>query len=172
MRRLTIASGVLLVVAICFLSFIPLPTGHWKLDMTLSEVWYLREHVELLRGEANSPRPTSDPDLRALIALGPPFLERMPPDLWGHPYVYRQSPNGDSFALYSVGVNGVDEGGAGDDITGPSKLYSCSEYGINCPLQLEDILRVGVAASATLALLVLLVCSGVFLYRRVHRRAA
>ena len=35
-------------------------------------------------------------------------------DPWGHPYVYRHKPDG--VMLYSIGPNGVDEGGMGDDI--------------------------------------------------------
>jgi len=35
-------------------------------------------------------------------------------DPWGHPYVYRHKP--DEIMLYSVGPNGADEGGMGDDI--------------------------------------------------------
>ena len=38
-------------------------------------------------------------------------------DLWGHPYVYIPSPShGAEFAIYSLGPNGVDEKGEGDDI--------------------------------------------------------
>ncbi|MEZ0229845.1 MAG: type II secretion system protein GspG [Planctomycetota bacterium] len=37
-------------------------------------------------------------------------------DPWGKPYVYNRV--GDQFTVYSVGVNGQDEGGAGDDVGG------------------------------------------------------
>jgi general secretion pathway protein G len=36
-------------------------------------------------------------------------------DPWGHQYVYRNTQ--DPLVLYSVGPNGVDEGGKGDDIS-------------------------------------------------------
>ncbi len=41
-------------------------------------------------------------------------------DIWGHPLVYRCPSNspGHLFRLYSIGPNGVDEDGAGDDIDG------------------------------------------------------
>lgn len=35
-------------------------------------------------------------------------------DSWGHPYVFQPSEHG--YQLYSVGQNGVDQQGAGDDI--------------------------------------------------------
>lgn len=42
-------------------------------------------------------------------------------DLWGHPYIYRRYDPGDNlrwhtYVIYSVGPNGIDEDGNGDDI--------------------------------------------------------
>jgi hypothetical protein len=49
-----------------------------------------------------------------LKALMPKYLERIPSDLFsGKPLVYRPKENG--YLLYSVGVNGKDEGGRGYD---------------------------------------------------------
>jgi type II secretion system protein G len=50
---------------------------------------------------------------------GSNLLRALPKDSWGKPFVYRVSveSNGESFLLYSVGPNGVDDGGSGDDIS-------------------------------------------------------
>jgi len=45
---------------------------------------------------------------------------KRPVDPWGHPYVYRNRGS-DKPQMYSVGPNGVDEGGAGDDVSEPVK---------------------------------------------------
>ena len=48
-----------------------------------------------------------------------PGNEGVPRDVWGNPLVYRvkgTSPGLRSIELYSVGPNGVDEGGKGDDV--------------------------------------------------------
>lgn len=50
---------------------------------------------------------------------GQPLLDNpgagVPNDPWGNAYIYRQVTNG--FMLYSVGPNGQDEGGQGDDLS-------------------------------------------------------
>jgi len=56
---------------------------------------------------------------RALDALAPKYLDKVPDDLFaGKPLVYKPSENG--YLLYSVGPNGKDEGGQGreDDLRG------------------------------------------------------
>jgi len=37
-------------------------------------------------------------------------------DIWGYSYVYKITENHTNFFLYSIGVNGQDESGKGDDI--------------------------------------------------------
>ena len=73
--------------------------------------------------------PTSDQGLPALIAeptngndpkdWGGPYIERIPPDPWGHPYFYQS--DGNEYLLKSFGADGV-EGGEGKnaDIDGSS----------------------------------------------------
>jgi hypothetical protein len=50
-----------------------------------------------------------------------PYLRRMKsiPDGWRQPLIYRPADQGGDapFALYSIGPNGRDEGGHGDDIS-------------------------------------------------------
>ena len=63
-----------------------------------------------------------------LGGLVPKYLDRVPGDLFsGKPLVYR--PGGGGYVLYSVGMNGRDDGGRGysddppgDDLTEPERL--------------------------------------------------
>jgi general secretion pathway protein G len=64
--------------------------------------------------------PTTDEGLNALIVRPPnakgwekPYLESVPSDPWGNPYVYRSpgSHRTDSYDLYSTGPNGDDSSG-------------------------------------------------------------
>lgn len=41
-------------------------------------------------------------------------------DPWGRPYIYKRV--GDQFKIYSVGLNGTDEDGTGDDVGGASAI--------------------------------------------------
>jgi hypothetical protein len=56
---------------------------------------------------------------KALAALGPAYLQRVPNDLFsGKPLIYRPSAKG--YLLYSVGVNGRDDGGRSYDDDPPA----------------------------------------------------
>jgi general secretion pathway protein G len=79
--------------------------------------------------------PTEAEGLGALLnptSVGGPYLRRPPTDPWGNAYVYRLSPQGDTFSLYSRGRNGVDEEGGGDDVVNGMKAYTCEEYHVGC----------------------------------------
>ena len=56
----------------------------------------------------------------AVLTYAPevPLAGARPVDPWGHPWVYAATPDATPpFRLYSVGANGRDENGAGDDLT-------------------------------------------------------
>ena len=48
------------------------------------------------------------------------------------PYIYRQMPDPPGFVIYSRGADGIDDHGAGDDITTPGKSYRCETYRDEC----------------------------------------
>jgi len=84
------------------------------------------------------------------------MLARLPEDPWGHEYVYRLAPDAQAFFICSVGRNGNDEHGGGDDVTGRSKVHSCSEYLLDCPPPAQEIAHygsLGVALTSLVALL-------------------
>lgn len=68
------------------------------------------------------------------------LIRGIPSDPWGNEYVYRKNAN--KFTLYSVGIDGVDERGAGDDVTDRHKHYSCSDYRVGCPFEGVELLQV------------------------------
>ncbi len=53
-------------------------------------------------------------------------------DPWGQPFRYRTTSESRGFIVYSVGINGIDEHGAGDDVTDSTKRYRCEDYRHNC----------------------------------------
>ncbi len=67
-----------------------------------------------------------------LGVLSPEFIPRISRDPWGNAYVYRVKQP-ETFSLYSVGIDGVDESGAGDDVTTPRKKYNRAAYGLASP---------------------------------------
>ncbi len=70
--------------------------------------------------------------IRLRAHAGMPARE-VPHDPWQHPYIYRKIESPPGYVIYSVGRNGSDESGGGDDITTWEKDYSCATYGIRCP---------------------------------------
>lgn len=132
-----------------------------KIRMEFVRLEMLREAVAVFKRE----RGVLPSSLQELV---PRFLPHMPADSWGQNYVYRVGDG--KFLLYSAGLDGRDELGAGDDVTSKEKSYSCDAYAINCPPEWR-----GVSAIAGLLLSILgslhLVYLGVAKLRGIRHRA-
>lgn len=44
------------------------------------------------------------------------YIDKLKNDAWNQPLVYKNENNANSFLLYSIGKNGIDENGQGDDV--------------------------------------------------------
>jgi general secretion pathway protein G len=95
--------------------------------------------------------PNQSQGLQALVGVS---LSQLPRDPWGRQYIYVYSASGHAVEVYSVGLDGKDQHGGGDDITGPHKKYSCEQYGVGCSWKPMEVLAIGafVVACASLAL--------------------
>jgi general secretion pathway protein G len=98
-----------------------------KITKSFSDQDAIRTALDMYRVR-NQRYPSSAEGLDALV---PEFMKRNSRDPWGYPYVYRTTAD-DSFVLYSAGAGGLDESGAGDDVTTRDKKYECSTYGVDC----------------------------------------
>jgi general secretion pathway protein G len=79
--------------------------------------------------------PTEAEGLSALVCTQPnrtDCINRLFPDPWLHPYAYRRIAKAPGYIVYSVGANGIDERGGGDDVVTWPKHYTCREYGVGC----------------------------------------
>lgn len=97
------------------------------------------------------------------------FLRGIPSDPWGREYVYRANIH--DFELYSVGLNGIDERGRGDDVTDHDKRYSCSDYGVGCPYGVVELLQVVLALLFASSLLYLVASLALISIRWTQKRA-
>jgi hypothetical protein len=69
-----------------------------------------------------------------LDALVPEILDALPSDPWtGQQYRYRLSADGKSYALYSIGADGVDNGGIFDE-RAPSSAFSQPHLNLDFPI--------------------------------------
>ena len=89
--------------------------------------WFVREHG----------RPPDEKEGLAVLVCSAPSdeghcISQLPQDPWSHPYAYRRIDRAPGYMVYSIGADGVDQGGAGDDIVTWAKEYSCAEYGVGC----------------------------------------
>jgi len=139
---ITLILGVVVVVAIPSLGEIS--------DLQITKAFYdlnaLNEAVERYRTQ-NGVYPSE-------LALASPIGN----DLWGRRYRCRPSDDRASYALYSGGLDGEDDGGAGDDITNPSKQYGCALYGVNCPPRRDELIAYAAACLIVLSLVVGAAC--------------
>jgi general secretion pathway protein G len=123
-----------------------------------TDVENLRRAVDLFR-EDNHRLPSSEIGLSELTAGPFPKLERLPKDPWGHEFKYRTLIDHQSYQIYSVGKNGKDEGGEGDDVQGRERKYTCADYGVNCPPTPGELVQSGFLAVLLAAALYLLFCA-------------
>jgi hypothetical protein len=79
-------------------------------------------------------------------------LVTVPIDPWGNSYAYRTGENTAAPLIYSIGVDGRDDVGAGDDVIGGEKRYRCEDYG-GCA-GAKEFVAIGALALAVVSLLV------------------
>lgn len=98
-----------------------------------SKFQYTRWTLEDYEGALEQYRKEKGALPATLSLLYPDRLKVLRHDAWSQAYVYRIAPTvGKGFVLYSLGANGVDEHGGGDDVTVWRKGYTCAQYQENC----------------------------------------
>lgn len=105
-----------------------------RITAAFSDVGVLRNSVALFARERHR-LPTEAEGLDVLATGQDKLLDRVPRDPWGHPYIYRLTSDGADFEIHSSGHDGIDEHGAGDDVTTASKSYRCMGYYNDCPFE-------------------------------------
>jgi len=97
--------------------------------------------------------PSTSEGLQALTQGPQRTLERVPLDPWGNAYRYAAQADG-RWTLHSMGYDGMDQAGGGDDVIVGEKEYAgCETYGIGCPITTDDVLQGALAAGVALGLL-------------------
>jgi hypothetical protein len=117
---LCLLSGAVLVGGAVVSALRPLDgDGSFKPSAAHADVENLANGINFFAKQHGS-LPTEAQGLESLT-LGPSkVIDHLPQDPWGRPYVYRRLSAPPGFIVYSVGRNGVDERGAGDDIAAPN----------------------------------------------------
>ena len=109
----------------------------------------------------------------SLAAINGPGARGEQVDAWGRPLVYRRLDGGNGYILYSLGANGIDENGAGDDVfmAKSPKKYHCEDYDELCvnPCQ---VTKGGAALAALVALMGIAAYAGYAGLQAVVRRVA
>lgn len=97
--------------------FVPVSSSSHKAKISAAQADIIAIASQMRAYEvANDRYPTTAEGLTPLVDAK--LLDKIPLDPWGHPYIYRcPGKNGaGSFDLYSMGPNGQDDNGSGDDI--------------------------------------------------------
>jgi len=142
-----------------------------KITSAFQELQILRQALLLYRQKTGEwPSPAQGLGVLSRPLAGErSLLASIPRDPWGSEYRYVGAGNGPGEPLvYSTGANGLDERGAGDDVTTPAKHYACSTYGIDCPMSWTRRGLWFAAAFAFLCLLVGLVRATARTFRKLH----
>lgn len=153
-----------LVALIVLLIVSPPGLSHPKIKWAFLQLEDLRGAVSLFEADLGR-LPTSLEQVHTAGYL----LRGIPSDPWGKEYVYRANIH--DFELYSVGLNGIDERGAGDDVTDHDKRYSCSDYSVGCPYGVVELLQVVLALLFASSLLYLVASLALISIRWTQKRA-
>jgi general secretion pathway protein G len=128
-RGFTLIELLLVMVIIAILAAVVVPkftgrTQQARVTAAKADISNLKLALQTFETD-NDRFPTTEEGLAALVdkpAAELPgwkhaYVEKVPTDPWGHPYIYRSpGANNADFDLYSAGPNGQDENGAGDDV--------------------------------------------------------
>jgi hypothetical protein len=164
-----VSAGVFLTSAIVALVTFS-PIVDLEIDLVLSDLGTIRQAVAVLK-QRGSPLPPESIGLEALTK-SPAILERVPTDQWGQAYVYRLVANSQGYVVYSIGRNGVDEQGKGDDVTDSSKSYTCRDYDVGCGTSARELVFIVSCTIALLSLLASLYAGAVNVVHRARRKNA
>lgn len=151
----------------------------------LFEPWYIPEsrvlearvdlrtlNMSLARFSTKHGRPPTEAEGLAALRSAR-LLDGIPKDPWLRSYAYSTVTELLGYKVYSLGSNGVDDHGAGDDITSSHKIYSCSDYRQYCiSTQIAQNMRPVLVCTALLSLLVAGVILLRVLWQRVRRGAS
>ena len=118
----------------------------YKITQALFDLDALRRTIALSVDQRHR-LPTEAEGLQSLAQGSVPMMDRVPDDPWLHPYVYRRIAGAPGFVVYSKGADGVDDHGAGDDVTTSAKSYRCETYYDECAGSLPWWRNVALAAS-------------------------
>ena len=103
----------------------------YKIDQAFADLDLLRSSVQA-SSQRHGRLPGDDDGLASLAMEPDRMLDRVPNDPWSHAYVYRRTQESPGFVVYSVGKDGIDDHGAGDDVTTRGKSYRCETYYDEC----------------------------------------
>lgn len=142
-----------------------------KVDAALSTLELLR-FVTQRSADQQHRLPTQDEGLQPFTTGPGARIDYLPHDPWDHAYVYRRTATPLGFVLYSVGADGVDDHGAGDDITTRDKSYSCEVYYDECPGSLPWWRNVSLEAAFLAAVAWLVFCAARTRMLRARRARA
>jgi general secretion pathway protein G len=112
--------------------------GSYKWNSAKSDLEILTSAVQLSAKERGR-LPSESEGLSALVTGEPKYLDRVPNDPWLRPYVYRTVDAKPGFEIHSLGQNGVDESGGGDDIVSWDKTYRCADYSVGCLVTVKQL---------------------------------
>jgi len=141
---------------------------HYKIVPAFVDIASMRSAVRM-SAAARHRLPTDAEGLASLAGGDPRLLDHVPDDPWQHRYVYRRIAGEPGFTVYSMGADGVDDHGAGDDITTPAKSYRCETYYDDCAGTLTWWRNVALAASFLGGVAWLTVCAVRAVVRRARR---
>jgi hypothetical protein len=135
MQRILSMWWVILILSVGTMFAAVGPIRDLKITKAQYDLMALQTALDIYKTQRGS-LPSEQDGLGALVGV---TLSRIAVDPWGNPYVYRRTGQSDAYRVYSRGLDGRDDDGAGDGVTTEEKVYRCVDYGVNCPPTPRDL---------------------------------
>lgn len=164
-----VAACIPAALAVSLVNMPPVDSG-WnsRLNDAFADLDSLRIALTLKTADDGA-APTESQGLEALASGPRLYLDMVKRDPWGHPYAYHVGASG--AVVYSVGPNGIDERGGGDDVTTDDKSYRCTDFSSECGVTRRDVMFAGPLLLALAGFALLLWRGGVAGWRLVRGTA-
>jgi len=171
MKKFTILTALIFSFSlVLFFSGFMHRHNHNRFAAVINDIKYLNRAIEDYK--IDNDRIPSENEGLEVLALDCKYIKKIPKDSWDNEYVYSISSSAKGgYSIYSIGVNGIDENGEGDDVSYDKNSYRCERY--DTCLGIDDYLYrafFGVSIMSGLGVFVSVLWAGSLLIRKIIHR--
>ena len=171
MRQIIIVSCVVFFLSLFVLLTTESQSQCSRFNYAQTDLHDIQNALDLFQKETGN-LPNTETGISVLYNSIQRYLFHPMLDPWHRPYIYKSVANNSNYILYSIGKNGIDEAGNGDDLTTWEKSYSYADYGVGFPGTMYNMMPHVLVYLFLLSLLIITICSIIYLIKLKNKPEA